>query len=146
MGREANRLYREQLERCAAEGPVPGRIEFLGRTEDVSQLYRASYAALNFSSSESFSLTCQDASAFGLPVIVTRCGGPEEIIEDGKTGYLVPVGDVDAMAARIGDLLSDVGRAFEMGARGVELTRDRFGADKIRPTLQQVLNLDEAGN
>ena len=141
MGRKSNRSYREDLERRAAQGPAAGRVEFLGRMDDVSPLYRKSYAALNFSQSESFSMTCQDASAFGLPIIATRCGGPEEIIEEGETGYLVPVGDVGAMAARIGDVLEDRSLARAMGARGAKLVMNRFGAARIRPQLEQILDL-----
>ena len=101
MGLEKNRAYRTELEKTAKRGPAAGQIEFGGPVDDLAPAYTGAYAALNFSASESFSLTCQDASAFGLPLIATRSGGPQEIVDDGVTGFLVPVGDVDAMADRL---------------------------------------------
>ena len=142
MGRAANRTYRTYLQRQAAASAAARQIEFRDRTEDLSDVYRESYAALNFSTSESFSLTCQDASAFGLPVVASRSGGPEEIIDDGETGFLVPVGDIEAMAERMRILLADPQLASEMGVRGMELVRKRFAPDPIRRELLRALALD----
>lgn len=141
MGRPGNRAYRQRLQSQAAQGPAASQIEFHERTEDPSDLYRNSYAALNFSVSESFSITCQDAAAFGLPIVATRCGGPEEIVEDGKTGFLVPVGDVDAMAKAMRLLLADPALASRMGAAAAELVRTRFGPEVVRPDVVQCLQL-----
>ncbi len=126
MGLEKNRAYLAQLERQAAAGPAPDRIEFFGQTDDVAPHYTNAFAALNFSDSESFSMTCLDGSAAALPVIATRCGGPEEIVVDGKTGYLVPVGDIDAMAERMAWLLDHPAEAAAMGSAGRALVGERF--------------------
>jgi glycosyltransferase involved in cell wall biosynthesis len=142
MGLEKNRAYRTELEQRAKRGPASGQIEFGGPLDDLGPVYRGAYAALNFSASESFSLTCQDASAFGLPLIATRSGGPQEIIDDEVTGFLVPVGDVDAMADRLERLLSDPALAANMGQRARELIGQRFRPDVFIGLVKGLLDLD----
>ncbi|MEO6580153.1 MAG: glycosyltransferase family 4 protein [Sphingomicrobium sp.] len=143
MGLDKNRAFRAKVERLASEGPAPSRIEFRGATDDLDADYRDAFAALNFSASESFSMTCLDASAAGLPVIATRCGGPEEIIEDGRTGWLVPVGDVSAMAQRMRWLMQQREAAAAMGVAGRELVQERFAPEPAKAALCDVLALAE---
>lgn len=141
MGLAKNRNYRAGLQLLADDGAGHGRIHLRGFTSDPGAAYRSAYAALNFSTSESFSLTCLEASAHGLAVVATRCGGPEEIVEDGATGFLVPVGDVEAMAARMADLLDDPSRAEAMGEAGRRLVNERFGTDQLRRQAMAIFNL-----
>jgi len=74
-------------------------------------------------------------------VIATNCGGPAEIVEDGKTGYLVPVGDVDAVAERMRRLLADPGLARSMGRMGRQLMHERFPADRFAAALADIFRL-----
>ena len=141
MGREKNRAYLAGLRRQAAAGPGAERILFGPFLSDLADARGRAGIALNFSHSESFSLTCLEASASGLPVIATRCGGPEEIIEHGATGLLVPVGDVSAMAEAMETLLGDGERAARMGEAGRELVAQRFSPAAIRDTLIETLGL-----
>ena len=141
MGLDKNRRFREQLEHEAAEGAGADRIEFRGETTNLAGDYREAFAAINFSASESFSITCLDASAAGLPLVATRCGGPEEIVEDGKTGFLVPVGDVPAMAERMAWLLDHTGDAASMGAAGQALVAERFSDAQTLDGLRAALGL-----
>jgi glycosyltransferase involved in cell wall biosynthesis len=62
-----------------------------------------------------------------VPVISYRSGGPEEIIEDGKTGYLVGLGDVAAVAAAVVRLLEQPGLPERMGAAAAQSVCERFG-------------------
>ena len=144
MGLDKNRLFRAALELAAANGPAPERIEFRGLSDDLHAHYAEASAALNFSASESFSNTCLDASAAGLAVVATRCGGPEEIIEDGTTGFLVPVGDVAAMAERMGWLLDHPGEATAMGEAGRRLVNERFAPERAKSALLAMLGLAPA--
>src|SRR5262249_40866770 len=97
MGLSGQRAHLLGLRKAVFEGPGTDRIEFREFVAEPTDALRRARAALSFSRSESFSFACQEASAHGIPVIATRSGGPEEIIEDGVTGYLVDVGDVEAM-------------------------------------------------
>ena len=83
----------------------------------------------------------QEASARGVAVIATDCGGPAEIIEDGATGYLVPIDDVEAVAERMRRLLSDPVGARAMGAAGAKLVRERFRADRFVAALVDIFGL-----
>lgn len=141
MGLAKNRDYRANLNRIADTGDGKRRIHLRDFVEDTNSAYQGAYAAINFSHSESFSLTCLEASAHGLAVIATRCGGPAEIVEDGVTGFLVPVGDVEAMAARMADLLSDPPRAAAMGEAGRRLVNERFDTAKFRQQVMEILDL-----
>ena len=141
MGLEKNKAFRARLERMADDGPAHNRIEFHGHSNDVASHYATAFAAINFSESESFSITCLDGGAVGLPVIATRCGGPEEIIEEGVTGLLVPVGDVAAMAERMGWLLDHPADAAAMGAAGRTSVAERFSPERAATEFRALFDL-----
>ena len=141
MGLEKNRLFTARLKQMAADGPAPERIEFVGATDDVAPHYATAFAALNCSESEAFSITCLDGSAAGLPVVATRCGGPEEIVEDGKTGFLVPVDDDKSIAERLAWLLDHPANAAAMGTAGRLLVGERFSPDRARAAYRALFAL-----
>lgn len=141
MGLDKNKAFRVRLERMARAGTANDRIVFKGPSNDLAPDYAEGFAALNFSESESFSITCLDASAAGLPIVATRCGGPEEIIEDGVTGFLVPVGDVAAMAGRMTWLLDHPVEAKAMGAAARILVAERFAPDKTAAQFKAMFDL-----
>jgi glycosyltransferase involved in cell wall biosynthesis len=84
------------------------------------------------SQSESFGLTIVEAAACGVPVVSTRCGGPEDILRDGETGYLIGIGDAEAFADQSARLLRDC----ELRARIVRSARE----DALR--YRAALNVD----
>ncbi len=141
MGLEKNRAFTKRLRQAAANGPAPERIEFVGATNDVAPHYANAFVALNCSESESFSITCLDGSAAGLPVVATRCGGPQEIVEDGKTGFLVPVGDSKAIAERLAWLLDRPEEAAAMGQAGRTLVAERFSPEQARAAYRKSFGL-----
>lgn len=141
MGLAKNREYRRGLEKLSNQGSVANQIEFYGASDDLAASYAEAFAALNFSVSESFSMTCLDGSAAGLPVIATRCGGPEEIIDDGATGFLVPVGDVAAMAERMTWLLKYPEEAAAMGGAGRRLVSERFSPARSKVAFRSLFDL-----
>lgn len=143
FGLEKNEEYRRELIALAADGPGRGRISVAGYVDDPGALYADALAAVNCSENESFSLTCQHASAHGLPVIATRCGGPEEIIDDGVTGLLVPVGDGVAVEMAMRRLLDNPGEAAAMGRAGQDLVRTRFAEAEFVRNVTELLDLSE---
>jgi N-acetyl-alpha-D-glucosaminyl L-malate synthase BshA len=84
---------------------VADDVRFLGKVDAVADLLRAADLFLLPSASESFGLAALEAMACGVPVVASRVGGVPEVVEDGESGALVPVGDVDAMAERAVELL-----------------------------------------
>jgi glycosyltransferase involved in cell wall biosynthesis len=141
MGLAKNREYRRELELAAQAGPGAGQISFFDFAPDTGPLLAQASASLTLSHSESFSFTCQEASAHGVAVIATRCGGPEEIVDDGVTGFLVAIDDDVAIAERMAQLLRDPALASAMGRKGAALMAERFGPEPWRERMREVLGL-----
>ncbi len=141
MGLGKNRAYLERLRARAVELGLADRVFFYGFARDVAAVLNTAYAALNLSRSETFSLTCLEASACGLAVIATRSGGPQEIIDDGRTGLLVPVGDVNATAAAMDRLVGDPELTRKMGDAGAKSARARFSEGAFATELRDLYNL-----
>lgn len=110
---------------------VHDRVFFLGKIDTVAPLLAGADLFLLPSASESFGLSALEALASGVPVIGTDTAGIPEVIRDGETGVLRPVGDVEGMARAAIDILSDRERWLAMSARGAEDARTRFALDAI---------------
>jgi N-acetyl-alpha-D-glucosaminyl L-malate synthase BshA len=110
---------------------VTDSVFFLGRLDAVAPLLAGADLFLLPSQSESFGLSALEALASGTPVIATNAGGLREVIRDGETGVLCPVGDVDAMASAAIDILRDRARWETMGRAAAADARDRFDIDQI---------------
>lgn len=91
------------------------RFLFLGFREDVPQILCDLDVFVLSSVSEGFSLSTVEAMATGRPVVATRSGGPQEIVEDGKTGLLVPPSNAEALADAIRHLLTHPAYAAQLG-------------------------------
>ena len=68
--------------------------------------------------SEGFPLVALEAMASARPIVVTRSGGPQEIVDDGQTGFLMPPADPNALAEKICELLDNPQRAAALAASG----------------------------
>ena len=103
---------------------VMGRVQFLGSFPDVQSVLGIADLFLLPSSKESFGLAALEAMACEVPVVAARAGGIPEVVEDGVTGVLAEVGDVDAMAHAALNILRDRDLYLQMGqaarARAVE--------------------------
>lgn len=138
MGMAKNREFREQLEAMVQAQNLAGVVTFGGFVTDVEQVIKQADILLNFSESESFSLTCLDALYYGTPLIASDCGGPAELFEDGKSGILVPNRDVVAMAAAIGKLAEDAGLRQTFSEAGRAYVRQKFRPAATFGQLAQV--------
>ena len=117
-------------QRCREEG-FCDVVTFLGQLPAVEQVLAGADLFLLPSENESFGLAGLEALSCGVPVVGSRIGGIPEVVADGETGLLFPLGDVEAMAAGAVELLSDPERhrrfAEQARARAVEV----FAEDKI---------------
>jgi len=86
---------------------------------------------------ESFGLAALEAMACEVPAVATNVGGVPEVIEDGKTGFLAEVGDIETMAAKAIEILSDDKRLREMGKLARFEAQARFCASKIIPQYEK---------
>ena len=84
---------------------VAADVRFLGKIDSVAPLLAAADVYVFPSESESFGLSALEALASGVPVVAARVGGVPEVVRDGVTGALLPLGDLDGMAAAVARFL-----------------------------------------
>lgn len=131
---------RAKLQAEAVTLGIGDRVVFAGRVaRDVIPRYFAACDVFVLASvMEAAGNVLFEAMASGRPVVCTDSGGPGEYIVDGETGFVVPVGDQQALASRVGALLDDPDTADRMGAEGRRRTIDEFGYDRMVSDLLEV--------
>ncbi len=102
------------------------RFRFLGFRPDVALVLRDLDVFVLSSTNEGLSIATIEAMAAGAPVVATQSGGPEEIVEDGETGYLVPPGDAAALASRIVTLIENRPQAIAMARAAQGTVQSKF--------------------
>ena len=107
------------------------RVEYLGAQDRVEDLLPCADLVLLPSEYESFGLAALEAMACEVPVVASNSGGLTELMEDGVTGFLVDVGDVQTMAARGIDVLTNADAAREIGAQARERAVQKFNPELI---------------
>ncbi len=128
------RLVGDGPDRPGLEAEVAARglssdVEFLGEQIDLPAVLRGADLFLLPSETESFGLVALEAMACGLPVVASAVGGLPEVIADGETGFLCPMGDVGAMAAAARRLLDDASERARLGAAGRRRAETQFRRD-----------------
>ena len=124
---------RPRLEALASQLGVANRTRFLGRVEraTIPKYFAACDAFVLASIVEAAGNVLFEAMASGRPVICTDSGGPAEYVKNGETGFVVPVGQPAAMAARIRQLLDDPALQDRLGAEGRRQTIGEFDYDRM---------------
>jgi colanic acid/amylovoran biosynthesis glycosyltransferase len=135
---------RTALERQARE--LGDRVRFLGElpSDEVAQwMRRASVLAApsvtaTDGDAEGLPNVVVEAAASGLPVVGTRHSGIPEAIEDGVTGFLVPEGNAEALAARLSELLGSESLRREMGVAARRLAERKFNRQTLTARLESI--------
>ncbi|MCU7375678.1 TIGR03088 family PEP-CTERM/XrtA system glycosyltransferase [Paucibacter sp. O1-1] len=117
---------REQVLQLLAEAGMAELAWLPGERGDVAGWMRALDCFVLPSLAEGVSNTILEAMASALPVVATAVGGNVELVEEGRSGFLVPPADPQAMAARIIELADDGERARRLGAAGRRAVEQRF--------------------
>lgn len=112
------------------------KVHFLGKRDNIEDLIGISDLLLLPSDNESFGLVALEAMACKVPVIVSNVGGLPEVVTDGVEGFLVEPRNVDKMAERALQILTDDSLRLKMGERAREGARARFCASKIIPQYE----------
>jgi L-malate glycosyltransferase len=112
-------------------------VRYVGVVDEVAPLLKAADLLLLPSETESFGLVALEAMASGVPVVATDVGGLPEVVEHGVTGFLAPVGDVDAMADYCVRILADCAVARRFGTAARERART-FDFASIIPQYERV--------
>jgi L-malate glycosyltransferase len=108
-------------------------VLFLGEQDQVVPLLSIADAFLLPSAQESFGLAALEAMACGVPIVASRVGGLPEVVEEGVTGHLHPLDDLDGMAASISRLLTDHELHDRMAAAAASAAHDRYCDTRIVP-------------
>ena len=109
---------REQLESEVRRRGLGSVVRFLGQRHDISELISLSSVVVLPSLAESFGFTALEAMSLSRPVVATRTGGIPEVVDDGRTGLLVPPGDADGLAVALSRILKDREWAAALGEEG----------------------------
>lgn len=111
---------RDSLVQLANELGIGARVEFTGASGNTKDAYHTFDVFVLSSRNEGFANVIVEAMASGLPVVATDVGGAREAIDDGRTGFVVPAHDPEALAERVGRLLADPSLGQRMGRAGRE--------------------------
>jgi N-acetyl-alpha-D-glucosaminyl L-malate synthase BshA len=110
---------------------LQNRIHFLGTQAQVEEIAGMADVFLLPSELESFGLSALEAMASAVPVVGSDAGGLVEVVKHMETGFLLPVGDVEGMAARTIELLKDEAMRVQMGKASRGRAEALFGADRV---------------
>ncbi len=137
--------YGQSLRSLARLLGVEDSVVFCGHLVDLSPVYGAFDLFVSSSHSEAFGLSLATAMACGKPVVSTRSGGPEEIVEDGVSGCLCLPGDPVALSQAILGMIADGDKRNEMGRAARKRIADRFSLDWQIQSLEKLFR-EVAGN
>lgn len=110
---------------------VAANCRFVGMRDDMPELYALMDVLVLPSYREGFPRAPMEASAMGIPTLVTDIRGCREAVDHGDNGLLFPVGDADALARALIELLGDEGRRAQMGAAGRRIAEERFDEQRV---------------
>ncbi len=122
---------RAELHALTAELGLSSRVRFLGERTDVPLLLKGMDLFVLPSIAEGISNTILEAMATGLPIVATRTGGNPELVEDGVTGMLAPVGDPQALAAALAAYVNNPQLRALQGRAGRQRAVDEFGLERM---------------
>ena len=126
--------YSAELKAMAARLPPETKVVFLEHADDMPCIYALSDIVVNASSAqpEAFGRVIPEAQAMGIITVGTAHGGACETIDDGVTGFLVPPGDIGALAAKLDEILDiPAERKTAIRAAALDSVRTNFSTDRM---------------
>jgi glycosyltransferase involved in cell wall biosynthesis len=129
---------RSVTQRVATDSRLKRSVTLLGWVEKSELLLAASDVVVCSSRFESFGMVPVEAMACGVPVVSTNRGGPSETMAEGETGFLVPPGRPDLIAARVVALLADDELRRRMGQAGRSRVEERFTVTRYAARMTDV--------
>jgi glycosyltransferase involved in cell wall biosynthesis len=128
-------LLREQIVRLGLQR----RVRLAGYRSDVGRFFAAADIVVHSSiDPEPFGMVLIEAMAASKPVIASDLGGPREIVEDGRTGILVPPGRPEELGLAILRLVTDPKRRAQMGEAGARRVHSCFSAQQMVKRLESL--------
>ena len=128
-----------ELERVVRRRGLERRMTLTGHVADARSLIELMDALVSVSSSEAFGIALLEAMALGVPVVATAAAGPREIIEDGRSGLLVPAARSDDLADAVQRVLDDGQLRERLRAGAADRFRAHFGAERMAADLETAI-------
>jgi len=128
---------RGPAEQLARQLKLTEHVSFLGKQNHVERLIPLAHVLLMPSEMESFGLVALEAMACGVATVTTNVGGIPELVTHGVNGYMEPVGDIAAQAARAVELLTDDALHARIAAAGRTRAIEQFSTERIIPQYEQ---------
>lgn len=128
----------QQLEKKIHQLHLDKWVSFVGFQNDTAEYLRQLDIFLLTSSSEGFSIATIEAMASELPVVATKCGGPEEIIEHNKTGLLAENGNKDDLVAKLLEIFNRPNVRADLALAGKTHAINRFSAGTMYQAYAEV--------
>ncbi len=138
-----NFAYYQRIKEMVDHEGLSGSLVFLGARSDVPQILKSLDVAVQSSLTEAGPRVPLEAMAMACPLVVTDAGGSSEEVINGETGFVVPIGDADAIAAATMRLLSDPALCARIGGAGrkrvLAMFTDEVYAQCIQRVYRQIL-------
>ena len=131
--------YIQHLKDMAQQIGLGRKLHFIGWRQDIPEIFCELEILVVASKQEAFGRTVIESMASGKPVVATRCGGPEEVIEHGKTGFLVGVGRHLELADRVLELLRNPERGHQMGLAGRDMVVRNFSIQECVKKIEAAI-------
>jgi glycosyltransferase involved in cell wall biosynthesis len=133
---------RSELEELAAKLDVTSHVKFLGTCSDVPSVLRACDVFCHAAPWEPFGIVAIEAMAIGLPVILPKSGGIQEILRGGEGGLLYEALNHEALAQAMGQLAANRQLCEEMGVAGRRIVEQEFSAERYMQRLYEMYGID----
>lgn len=133
-----NKAYLHDLKDRISALALNKRVIFTGFVEDMRSIYSRINLLVQPSESESFGRTLIEAMAMNVPVITTRVGGAVEVVEDNKTGFLVPSGDEDSLVRAIFRIMDNPEMGKRITSEARRTVEKRFSIEKYIRGIERV--------
>ncbi|MBI1763656.1 MAG: N-acetyl-alpha-D-glucosaminyl L-malate synthase BshA [Acidobacteria bacterium] len=124
---------RAEAEALAQRYGLTDSVLFVGQVPNIADYLSVADLLLLPSETESFGLSALEALACEVPVIASRVGGLPEVVLDGQSGYLIEVGDVQTLAERAVEILTDETKQRSFGQRGRAHAVEQFNTERVIP-------------
>ena len=129
---------RKQLEQKTAALGIREHVTFTGFLQDVEKIEAALDIAVITSRAEALCLSILESMIAGIPAVGTDSGGVAEVIRHGENGFLIPVGDSDALAERLDELLADDAKRSAFGAQAKKDAEATFLAEQMTRKIEKL--------
>ena len=123
----------EVVRKMIKDNKIERDVFFLGKNRNIDSFLAISDLLLLPSSQESFGMVALEAMAYGVPVVASLVGGLPEVIESGKSGFLVEAGNIKKMAQISCRLLKNVDLHLKISQNGMKRAQEKFCLSKILP-------------